>query len=88
MDFRSGFEIKGSFGDHSHKKLSVPLNYLPEIRFGLILVNNVFNESIPRSLCRYTYLALLDLSRNRLSGKIPKCLENLKGLGAMLLDKI
>nr|KAJ0192258.1 hypothetical protein LSAT_V11C800444800 [Lactuca sativa] len=74
--------------DLSHNKLSGPLTNLPKIEIGqtLILANNIFNESIPKSLCRWTYLEYLDLSRNRLTGKIPKCLQNLQELGAMIFS--
>ncbi|KAL7589999.1 hypothetical protein Lser_V15G40716 [Lactuca serriola] len=80
-----------SFLDLSHNKLNGPLKNLPnggdfnELGYdgplkALYMEYNLFNESIPRSLCRWTYLQLLDLSGNRLSGKIPKCLGNLKNL--------
>ncbi|CAI9299713.1 unnamed protein product [Lactuca saligna] len=36
-------------------------------------------------MCR-TYLEYLDLSRNRLIGKIPRCLENLQKLNALILS--
>ncbi|KAL7586751.1 hypothetical protein Lser_V15G40634 [Lactuca serriola] len=81
------------FLDLSHNKLCGPLTNLPDgesvFAFGgaaLILVDNIFNGSIPRSLCRRTDLKLLDLSRNRLTGTIPKCLENLQGLGTMIFS--
>ncbi|CAI9300177.1 unnamed protein product [Lactuca saligna] len=79
--------------DLSHNKLSGPLTNLPNgetyRRYGyvplLLLENNFFNESIPRSICRRTNLKFLDLSRNRLTGKVPKCLENLHMLLTMIL---
>nr|KAJ0193414.1 hypothetical protein LSAT_V11C800444470 [Lactuca sativa] len=82
------------FLDLSHNKLSGSLANLPNrgtvrvIGGGatLLLANNIFNESIPRSLCRRTDLDFLDLSRNRLTGKFPKCLENLKLLNTMMFS--
>ncbi|CAI9299663.1 unnamed protein product [Lactuca saligna] len=74
------------FLDLSHNKLSGPLTNLPEIGWVLILANNIFNESIPKSLCRWTNLYLLDLSRNRLTGTIPKCLQDLQRLSVMIFS--
>nr|KAJ0192455.1 hypothetical protein LSAT_V11C800409650 [Lactuca sativa] len=80
--------------DLSHNKLSGSLKNLPNAGNGdvygllhvLLLEYNLFNGSIPRSLCRRTYLEGLDLSRNMLSGKIPNCVGNLQGLTAMRLS--
>ncbi|GKC03750.1 leucine-rich repeat protein [Tanacetum coccineum] len=82
--------------DLSHNKLTGPLTNLPSgdpsgrIKYyngGLILVqNNLFTGLIPKSLCTMIDLEVLDLSRNKLSGKIPKCLRNLKYLTDMLLS--
>ncbi|KAL7589650.1 hypothetical protein Lser_V15G37590 [Lactuca serriola] len=58
--------------------------YSPEP--ALLLEYNLFNGSIPRSLCRRTYLVGLDHSKNMLSGKIPNCLGNLKDLTNMILS--
>ncbi|GJR99719.1 leucine-rich repeat protein [Tanacetum coccineum] len=75
--------------DLSHNKLSGPLTNLPnegtadvsiESTRALLLQDNLFNESIPISLCRRTDLGYLDLSRNRLTGRIPKCLGNMRSL--------
>ncbi|CAI9299667.1 unnamed protein product [Lactuca saligna] len=81
------------FLDLSHNKLSGPLTNLPDgyvSEFGtlraLFLESNLFNESIPSSLCRRTDLEYLDLSRNRLTGKIPNCLENLQKLFVMIFS--
>ncbi|KAL7611154.1 receptor-like protein EIX2 [Lactuca sativa] len=82
------------FLDLSQNKLIGPLTNLPNIgKFdvfgygfypGLFLQDNLFNGSIPRSLCRRTDLFLLDLSKNRLTEKkIPKCLANLQMLQGM-----
>lgn len=81
------------FLDLSQNKLISPLTNLPNIgKFdafgygfypGLFLQDNLFNGSIPRSLCRRTDLFLLDLSKNRLTGKIRKSLANLQMLQGM-----
>ncbi|CAI9094757.1 OLC1v1030548C1 [Oldenlandia corymbosa var. corymbosa] len=36
--------------------------------------NNSFTGSIPSSLCNFSFLELLDLSNNHMSGEIPQCL--------------
>ncbi|XP_052622404.1 receptor-like protein EIX1 [Lactuca sativa] len=80
--------------DLSHNKLSGSLKNLPNAGNGdaywplplLLLEYNLFNGSIPRSLCRRTYLEGLDLSRNMLSGKIPNCVGNLQGLTIMSIS--
>ncbi|KAL7586177.1 receptor-like protein EIX2 [Lactuca sativa] len=62
--------------DLSHNKLNGPLTNLP---YGYVpslsLECNIFNDSILRKS-----LDFLDVSRNRLTGKIPKCLESLQRL--------
>ncbi|KAK1416464.1 hypothetical protein QVD17_32255 [Tagetes erecta] len=50
------------------------------------LQDNLFNESIPQSLCRRTGLAFLDIARNRLSGNVPDCLLNLQQLVMLILS--
>ncbi|XP_023757412.1 receptor-like protein EIX2 [Lactuca sativa] len=80
--------------DLSHNQLNGPLTNLPNGEtyglFGpspvLFLGNNFFNDLIPTSLCRRTDLDYLDLSKNNLTGKIPKCLEKLERLYAMILS--
>ncbi|PWA55460.1 leucine-rich repeat protein [Artemisia annua] len=84
------------FLDLSHNKLSGPLTNLPNEGSGdnhfnghfkaLFLQDNLFNESIPISLCRRTDLEFLDLSRNRLTGRIPECLGNMQSLYTMQLS--
>ncbi|GKF22373.1 leucine-rich repeat protein [Tanacetum coccineum] len=49
----------------------------------LFLQDNLFNESIPISLCRRIDLIYLNLARNRLSGKLPNCLGNMRNLRTM-----
>nr|KAJ0194370.1 hypothetical protein LSAT_V11C800442550 [Lactuca sativa] len=75
------------FLDLSHNKLTGPLVNLPNggnvFARGLLLQNNLFNGSIPRSLCTRTDLQYLDLAKNRLTGKIPNCFKNLKNLVTM-----
>ncbi|XP_052622418.1 receptor-like protein EIX2 [Lactuca sativa] len=83
-----------SYLDLSHNKLSGSLKNLPNAKnddvYGffvlLLLEYNLFSGSIPRSLCRRTYLEGLDLSRNMLSGKIPNCVGNLQGLAIMSIS--
>nr|KAJ0191418.1 hypothetical protein LSAT_V11C800409950 [Lactuca sativa] len=83
-----------NFLDLSHNKLSGSLKNLPNAGNGdvygpfpaLLLEYNLFNGSIPRSLCRRTDLEGLDLSRNMLSGKIPNCMGNLQGLAIMSIS--
>ncbi|PWA95316.1 leucine-rich repeat protein [Artemisia annua] len=70
--------------DLSHNKLTGPLTNLPdEGSAALFLQDNLFNESIPISLCRWTDMEYLDLSRNRLTGRIPECLGNMWNLVSM-----
>ncbi|PWA68880.1 leucine-rich repeat protein [Artemisia annua] len=78
--------------DLSHNKLKGPLTNLPNegsvdvsytVYKALFLQDNLFNESIPMSLCRRTDLEYLDLSRNRLTGRILECLGNMRNLNTM-----
>ncbi|GJY54243.1 leucine-rich repeat protein [Tanacetum coccineum] len=71
--------------DLSHNKLSGPLTNLPNEGSvsRLFLQDNLFNESIPISLCRRIELQFLNLARNRLSGKLPNCLGNMRNLRTM-----
>ncbi|KAJ0520023.1 putative non-specific serine/threonine protein kinase [Helianthus annuus] len=77
----------------SHNNLSGRMTNLPsggtDLGIGystLSLQHNLFNESIPRSLCKRKHLYELDLSYNRLTGKIPNCLKNLQKLFVMILS--
>ncbi|KAD2804599.1 hypothetical protein E3N88_37976 [Mikania micrantha] len=80
--------------DLSHNQLSGSLINLPsrnpingfESGEYLLLHNNLFNGSIPMSLCRRTNLVVVDVSRNRLSGKIPDCFQHLQQLSALILN--
>ncbi|XP_076908390.1 receptor-like protein EIX2 [Bidens hawaiensis] len=81
----------------SHNKLTgllanLPLGHSPFKRFRdeyrgseLLLQNNLFSGSIPRSLCR-TNLEFLDLSGNMLTGEIPNCVQKLKKLIGMVFS--
>ncbi|KAI3821939.1 hypothetical protein L1987_09515 [Smallanthus sonchifolius] len=84
-----------SYVDLSHNKLigslaNHPLGHPPLKGFrnentgSLLLQNNFFNGSIPRSLCRRTDLEFLDLAQNRLTGKIPNCVQKLQNLFGMI----
>ncbi|KAJ0479000.1 putative leucine-rich repeat domain superfamily [Helianthus annuus] len=78
--------------DLSHNKLTGPLMNLPSVyevvRYEsgslFLLQKNLFSGLIPKWLCKRRDLLVLDLSRNRLTGKIPKCLWNLS-LNVMIL---
>ncbi|KAI7726504.1 hypothetical protein M8C21_019018 [Ambrosia artemisiifolia] len=82
--------------DLSGNNLTGPLTNLPlgdgsygfqdEHRGSLLLLNNLFNGSIPNSLCKRTSIEILDISNNRLSGKIPTCIGNLQKMRAMILS--
>ncbi|KAJ0763901.1 putative non-specific serine/threonine protein kinase [Helianthus annuus] len=74
--------------DLSHNKLIGSLINLPfsEYTEFLLLQDNLFNGSIPRSMCRRRRLDILDVSRNRLSGNIPDCLENLQHIMKLILS--
>ncbi|XP_027340345.1 receptor-like protein 14 [Abrus precatorius] len=43
----------------------------------LLLGGNKLSGSIPHRLCKFMSLRIMDLSRNRLNGKIPSCLGNI-----------
>ncbi|XP_076910937.1 receptor-like protein EIX2 [Bidens hawaiensis] len=82
--------------DLSHNKLGGSLENLPSrnpihwVEPGdaalFLLQDNLFNGSIPRSLCRRTYLELLDVSMNGLSGNIPDCVKNLQEMKVLILS--
>ncbi|MFS7959869.1 putative non-specific serine/threonine protein kinase [Helianthus anomalus] len=71
----------------SHNKLIGSLINLPFSVYTAILLlqNNLFNGSIPRSVCRSTSLVFLDVSSNRLSENIPDCVENLQNMEMLIL---
>nr|GEV86133.1 leucine-rich repeat protein [Tanacetum cinerariifolium] len=75
--------------DLSHNKITGPLTNLPVgvySKYGsLLLQDNLFRGSIPVSLCNRTDLLVLDLSKNRLTGKIPECFGNFS-LRVMILS--
>nr|KAJ0223134.1 hypothetical protein LSAT_V11C200099790 [Lactuca sativa] len=76
--------------DLSHNYLEGPLTNLPLSRISdfprVLLMNNLFNGSIPDSLCSITDLVILNLSKNKLSGSIPECIGNLRELVVMILS--
>ncbi|KAI7750469.1 hypothetical protein M8C21_028940 [Ambrosia artemisiifolia] len=74
--------------DISHNKLTGSLINLPfsEYTMYLLLQDNLFKGSIPRSVCKTTGLGILDVSSNRLSGNIPDCLENLQYIQMLILN--
>ncbi|KAJ0537999.1 putative non-specific serine/threonine protein kinase [Helianthus annuus] len=74
--------------DLSHNKLIGSLINLPFYEYTEILnlQDNLFNGSIPRSMCRRRRLVILDVSSNRLSRNIPDCLENLQHIRMLILS--
>ncbi|CAI9274071.1 unnamed protein product [Lactuca saligna] len=52
----------------------------------LVLRNNLFNGSIPDSLCYATKIYVLDLSKNMLSGTLPDCIGDLPELNCIVLS--
>ncbi|XLT15061.1 hypothetical protein HN51_060751 [Arachis hypogaea] len=64
---------------HNHISGSLPehIGHIMPSLGDLILGNNLINGSIPKSLCQVD-LHILDLSKNRLSGKIPNCWKDNK----------
>ncbi|KAF5823065.1 putative non-specific serine/threonine protein kinase [Helianthus annuus] len=46
----------------------------------LSLTNNRFHGNFPTHLCRLSNTQILDLSVNNISGTIPRCLSNFKGM--------
>ncbi|KAM0007689.1 putative non-specific serine/threonine protein kinase [Helianthus debilis subsp. tardiflorus] len=74
--------------DLSNNKLTGSLINLSFNKYAvfLYLQDNLFNGSIPRSMCRRTSLVILDVSSNRLSGNIPDCVENLQHMSLLILS--
>ncbi|KAK2983501.1 hypothetical protein RJ640_023035 [Escallonia rubra] len=66
----------------SHNLFSGPLpRDIGDMMPALVILNlsdNLFNDSIPISLCKMTSMLRMDLSRNRLSGNLPHCLNDLQ----------
>ncbi|KAM0005353.1 putative non-specific serine/threonine protein kinase [Helianthus debilis subsp. tardiflorus] len=85
MDFSDSCYISGPLTNLPNGVLNVDFS-MGVIFPMLYLQNNTFNESIPRSLCKRTYLLYLDLSKNRLNGIIPKCFKNLQQLKFLRLS--
>ncbi|KAM0043448.1 putative non-specific serine/threonine protein kinase [Helianthus debilis subsp. tardiflorus] len=65
--------------DLSCNKLSGTLTNLPINKYSryLVLRENFFNGSFPKSLCRGTLLQIFDISRNVISGNIPDCVHEM-----------
>ncbi|KAI3755308.1 hypothetical protein L1987_55104 [Smallanthus sonchifolius] len=81
----------------SHNKLSGPLTNLPDVETvtdvayqfsrAFLLQNDLFNKSILQSFCKSKNIYAIQLSGNRLTGKIPNCLGDLQKLGVLILSK-
>ncbi|XP_062116780.1 receptor-like protein EIX1 [Humulus lupulus] len=52
---------------------NLPTNFVSNLSFTLRLANNFINGSIPDSWCKLEFLLFLDVSKNKLSGEVPKC---------------
>ncbi|KAJ0538892.1 putative non-specific serine/threonine protein kinase [Helianthus annuus] len=74
--------------DLSYNKLTGTLTNLPINKYSryLVLHENFFNGSFPKSLCRGTLLQIFDISRNVISGNIPDCVENLHEMETFILS--
>ncbi|MFS7961807.1 putative non-specific serine/threonine protein kinase [Helianthus anomalus] len=74
--------------DLSYNKLSGTLTNLPINRYSryLVLRENFFNGSFPKSLCRGTLLQIFDISRNVISRNIPDYVENLHEMDMFILS--
>ncbi|KAH6787021.1 hypothetical protein C2S52_006573 [Perilla frutescens var. hirtella] len=78
--------------DYSNNKFDKPIpvnigNYLSNLVF-FSVSNNSLSGTIPTTLCDATYLQVLDLSFNYLSGNIPSCLfKSLPNLGVFNLRR-
>ncbi|XP_057745426.1 receptor-like protein 18 [Arachis stenosperma] len=71
-----GFLHYASFVDYSSNNFSFVIpadigHYMSDI-FYVSLANNSFHGSIPHSLCNASNLQVLDLSNNKISGKVPQ----------------
>ena len=47
------------------------------------LRSNEFFGDIPQQICRLSSLIILDLDNNRLSGSIPRCLNNISAMATI-----
>lgn len=81
-----------SYVDFSYNKFSSSIPNAPESTLSFLyyysLANNGLRGVIPQSFCNASYLLVLDLSRNMLSGKVPECLSRLsQSLGVLNLQR-
>ncbi|XP_028751943.1 receptor-like protein EIX2 [Neltuma alba] len=64
---------------------SIP-TWMPQNIAVVKLRSNQFAGNIPPQLCSLSYLIVLDLANNKLSGSIPHCLNNITTLVSKLFD--
>ncbi|PKI53797.1 hypothetical protein CRG98_025803 [Punica granatum] len=68
--------------DFAYNNFNGPLPDLPPSMVNFYASSNNFSGEIPSSICRAKSLNHLDLSINKLSGTIPRCLGDLKSLSS------
>ncbi|KAL3531671.1 hypothetical protein ACH5RR_005192 [Cinchona calisaya] len=81
-----------TYVDYSSNKfnnsISSDIGHYISSTFFFSLSNNGLTGVIPASICNASYLQVLDLSNNNLSGRMPNCLfENMEFLGVLNLGR-
>ncbi|XP_071927443.1 receptor-like protein EIX2 [Coffea arabica] len=80
----SDLDLSHNFLTGHIPQLEVGQTVVPGMR-SLLLNDNRFTGTIPKNLCKWEYLYILDLSNNLLSGRVPLCLGNLRDLKLLKL---
>nr|XP_027095535.1 receptor-like protein EIX2 [Coffea arabica] len=80
----SDLDLSHNFLTGHIPQLEVGQTVVPGMR-SLLLNDNRFTGTIPKNLCKWEYLYILDLSNNLLSGRVPLCLGNLRDLEILSL---
>ncbi|XP_061360432.1 receptor-like protein EIX2 [Gastrolobium bilobum] len=65
---------------------NIPI-WFTNLSMALLLPSNKFSGTIPLHICELTNLLVLDLSNNRLSGPIPKCLYKITTMVSNSVDE-